>query len=564
MKKYEIVFDDDFEDDESKIGVWGISLVGTPAIGVTALQFSDEEEENYEWTQQRFDALMSIGRSPLKYDKNYILLKSEKVDVDSLEEDLELNLSSEDNDIFKVRYSYEGGLRSNSRTFCKLMVGENREFDLDEIESLDTLNSGFAPRGKNSYSVLRFKGGKYCKNYWSKKYYFNIGNKKGMTQFEALKELEKRDIKITPGMIRKSNPEEGQIADASNNYWAMTYSDESKKERILTQPILIPNQEIYRRNIKGGEGKIFLSSDTIKKLSQNFLKKGFQFNSTIEHTDKLIENFTVVESWIVDNPKQDKSAHLGFDVPQGSWMVSCKVGEKEWNQYIETGEVKGLSVDGIFNNANFVEVVEEPKMEEIKLKNETNQMLKKDLLKSIRAKVQLKLADELKTVVDSELGLHVDGDFEVGKILLDETGGQVADFRFTYEGVEYRTNEDGVIDLFKEEEEEVKEEVIELSEEEAGAIVEELADIVADIVADNAITDTDLVAQLEAKILELEAKIVELEKEVEGKQKEVEVKEEEVVALKKETPTKIGFKSETPNVNVKETFEQKIKRLSGK
>lgn len=563
MKKYEIVFDDDFEDDESKIGVWGISLVGTPAIGVTALQFSEEEEENYEWTQQRFDALMSIGRSPLKYDKNYVLLKSEKVDVDSLEDDLELNLASEDNDIFKVRYSYEGGLRSNSRTFCKLMVGENREFDIDEIESLDSLNSGFAPRGKNSYSVLRFKGGKWCKNFWSRKFYFNSGNKKGMTQFEALQELNKRDIKVTKGMIRKPNKEEGQIADASNNYWAMTYSDEAKKERILTQPILIPNQEIYRRNIKGNEGKIFLSSDTIKKLSQNFLKKGFQFNSTIEHTDKLIENFTVVESWIVDNPIQDKSAHLGFNVPQGSWMVSCKVGENEWNQYIETGEVKGLSVDGIFNNANFVEVVEEPQLEEIKFKKETNQMLKKDFLKSFRAKIELKLADEKKTVIDSELNLHVDGDFEVGKILLDETGGHVTDFRFTYEGVEYKTNSEGVIDLYKEDEVEVKEEVIELSED-AGDVVEELAEIVAEVVAEGAITDSELVARLEAKILELEAKIVELEKEVDAKKEEVEVKEEEVIALKKEVPTKIGFKSETVNTNVKETFEQKIKRLSGK
>ena len=58
---------------------------------------------------------------------------------------------------------------------------------------------------------------------------------------------------------------------------------------------------------------------------------------------------TVVESWIVDNPKIDKSAHYGLNVPEGTWMVSMKVDNDDiWNEFVKTGKVKGFSIEGYF------------------------------------------------------------------------------------------------------------------------------------------------------------------------------------------------------------------------
>ena len=57
---------------------------------------------------------------------------------------------------------------------------------------------------------------------------------------------------------------------------------------------------------------------------------------------------TVVESWIVEDKVQDKSAKYDFNVPVGTWMVSMKVDNDEvWNK-VKLGEIKGFSIEGFF------------------------------------------------------------------------------------------------------------------------------------------------------------------------------------------------------------------------
>ena len=64
-----------------------------------------------------------------------------------------------------------------------------------------------------------------------------------------------------------------------------------------------------------------------------------------------IQNLTVVESWLVDDPKMDKSVKYGLEVPEGTWMVSMKVNNDEiWNDFVKTGKVKGFSIEGFFSD----------------------------------------------------------------------------------------------------------------------------------------------------------------------------------------------------------------------
>ena len=121
--------------------------------------------------------------------------------------------------------------------------------------------------------------------------------------------------------------------------------DEDK--RILMGAALIPDKQIYRRNEKNEEYYIFFSSDTIRQASQLFLKKGNQNEATLEHQTK-IEGMTVVESWIVEDPKKDKSALYGFNMPKGTWMLSMYVDNDDvWNK-VKAKEVKGFSIEGYF------------------------------------------------------------------------------------------------------------------------------------------------------------------------------------------------------------------------
>lgn len=121
----------------------------------------------------------------------------------------------------------------------------------------------------------------------------------------------------------------------------------SKEKRILMGAVLIPEKPIYRRN-KEDEYYIYFSKETVVKVSQLFLKKGNQGNSTLEH-QKAIDGLTVVESWIVEDLTKDKSALYNLSVPVGTWMASVKVDNDEiWNDYVKTGKVKGFSLEGHF------------------------------------------------------------------------------------------------------------------------------------------------------------------------------------------------------------------------
>ena len=76
----------------------------------------------------------------------------------------------------------------------------------------------------------------------------------------------------------------------------------------------------------------------------------YQSNHTLHHKSD-INNLTVVESWIKDNPI-DKSVKYGFEkLPEGTWFVSVKVNDKSiWDDYVKTGKVKGFSIEGYFTD----------------------------------------------------------------------------------------------------------------------------------------------------------------------------------------------------------------------
>tara|TARA_R110000803_G_scaffold76454_3_gene141107 strand:+ start:7639 stop:8979 length:1341 start_codon:yes stop_codon:yes gene_type:complete len=118
-----------------------------------------------------------------------------------------------------------------------------------------------------------------------------------------------------------------------------------KEQKILMGLVLQPDQLIYR-NQGGEEFNIVFSSDTIKELSHNFLKSGYQLNSKLEH-EAPIKGVSFVESWIVENPKVDKSTNFGMEYPKGSWMATMKCSDEVWNDYVKTGKVQGFSVDAM-------------------------------------------------------------------------------------------------------------------------------------------------------------------------------------------------------------------------
>ena len=135
------------------------------------------------------------------------------------------------------------------------------------------------------------------------------------------------------------------------------------EKKILMGAALIPDKSIYRRNEKtNDEYYIFFSKDTVRKASELFFKRSNHKNATYEH-QKSIDNMTIVESWIVEDSKKDKTSLYGMDVPIGTWMVSMKVDDKDIYEKAKDGTINGFSIEGYF--ADKYDLQKETKNQEI-------------------------------------------------------------------------------------------------------------------------------------------------------------------------------------------------------
>lgn len=124
------------------------------------------------------------------------------------------------------------------------------------------------------------------------------------------------------------------------------FKEVDNEKRILIGLVLEPNKPIYRNN-NGHEYYIHFDEDTIRQLSYNFFKTNSHKNSTIEH-ENPIQGITFVESWIVEDPKNDKGNAFGLSYPKGSWLATMKVDSDEiWQNYVKEGKVLGFSIDAI-------------------------------------------------------------------------------------------------------------------------------------------------------------------------------------------------------------------------
>lgn len=120
-----------------------------------------------------------------------------------------------------------------------------------------------------------------------------------------------------------------------------------EEKRLVMGPALIPDKPIYRHK-DGEDFYILFSKDTVRQAMELYFKAGNQSRATLEH-EAPVQGTTVVESWIVEDSKKDKSALYGISVPRGTWMVSMKIdSEALWNDWVKTGRVKGFSIEGLF------------------------------------------------------------------------------------------------------------------------------------------------------------------------------------------------------------------------
>ena len=239
---------------------------------------------------------------------------------------------------------------SPDRDFCTSIEG--RYFRRLEIDLLRDTNTEFGHQ-KSPYSKWLYKGGPNCVHAW----------KKFLVQGNDIADLGMADGKA--GIAPKSMPNNGYYSEETKRKSEVAYiisqQNMSKhifksdtEQRMLFSPLMVPNVLIPR--VENGE-KYFVrfKPEVIEKIQRKFMIEKRLNSTNYEHSDYKFNDLVMVESWIITGPK-DKAYQLGFtekQAPIGSWMGGYKILDTEegdiiWNDYIKSGKVKGLSVEGEF------------------------------------------------------------------------------------------------------------------------------------------------------------------------------------------------------------------------
>ena len=130
-----------------------------------------------------------------------------------------------------------------------------------------------------------------------------------------------------------------------------------EERRIVVGFALIPEKRIYRR-VKDKEFNIFFTAETVSKTSELFMKKMNLNKFTTEH-EKEVEGISVIESWVVEDAKNDKSNIYNLGAKGGEWVLMSKIYNDEIWKQVKEGTFKGYSIEGMFDGFQDLDMKEE-------------------------------------------------------------------------------------------------------------------------------------------------------------------------------------------------------------
>jgi len=128
------------------------------------------------------------------------------------------------------------------------------------------------------------------------------------------------------------------------------FSQELAEKQMFITPIMRADFKIPRVTEDGEKYEVFFSANTIKQIAYKAMKEQKVHQMNIEHDkNQPVDGVYMVETWLVEDELKDKSKLYGFEPKKGDWYGMFKVDNKEiWADYIKTGKVKGVSLEGYF------------------------------------------------------------------------------------------------------------------------------------------------------------------------------------------------------------------------
>jgi hypothetical protein len=138
--------------------------------------------------------------------------------------------------------------------------------------------------------------------------------------------------------------EENFVALASQD---VEFKVVDEERRIVVGFALVPEKRILR--LMGGKKfNIYFTKETIATAAEDFMKKMMLKKFTTDHEEK-VDGVTVIESWVVEDAKHDKSNLYGLGAKGGEWVLMSKIdNDAIWNE-VKAGKFKGYSIEARFD-----------------------------------------------------------------------------------------------------------------------------------------------------------------------------------------------------------------------
>lgn len=248
----------------------------------------------------------------------------------------------------EIRYMYAGP--SSDRPFCAAMLRLNKVYTRDELHTMGSTVGNGIDQGPDAIS--KWHGGPNCRHFFTRVNIIKDGNRTLVTNLGPDNEfgipMDTRPLGGFKNASTKAKADQWYAIQRSYGRFTDMQFAADDEQMIITGPAMKAFQMIPRKDEDGNMYHVYFSDETVKKISQKFLAENKQHNTDIEHSMIASEENTLIESWIVEDPENDKANALGFKPSKSDWYVSYKINNRDTWEKIKSGELNGFSISGQF------------------------------------------------------------------------------------------------------------------------------------------------------------------------------------------------------------------------
>lgn len=114
-------------------------------------------------------------------------------------------------------------------------------------------------------------------------------------------------------------------------------------KHIVSGPALIPNKKIYRE-VNGTPFYVEFSREAIERMAEKFFAQRNNTNVNLNHKYD-VDDCVYFESYLT-NKERGICPKEYADLPDGTWMVSCKINNPNVWECVKKGVLRGFSIEG--------------------------------------------------------------------------------------------------------------------------------------------------------------------------------------------------------------------------